>query len=161
MLVTMFTDASWCPETGAGGWAVWWKFDGYMERKAGGFKNPPASSFEAELGALVNGLWLLDRWRPKPWLQGGMIIQQSDCLAALDSLRSTVPNPSRSVQAMRQAWHDLKRDRGWRTDLRYVKAHVGRGDRETTQGKRTAVNWWCDKAAKEAMQCQRQQLRQV
>ena len=151
LVVTMFTDSSWCPETRAGGWSVWWKTDQGMERQAGGFKQPPASALHAELGALANGVWLLDRYRPAPWMERGLIILQSDCLQALDLLaRRTLPKPG-PLDDMVTLVQGIAGKRRWKLDLRHVKAHVGCGDRVTVEGRRTAVNNWCDEAAKAEM----------
>ncbi len=54
---TVIADASYCPKTGAAGWAVWVRTDNHpVVKKSGTFKVRPMKPSQAELWAAYNGL---------------------------------------------------------------------------------------------------------
>jgi hypothetical protein len=84
MLITLFTDASYCMKTHVAAYAAWAKTDGRTVRRAGVLKEPVPDSTVAEAQALVNGLcFALAVLRPGP---DSRIIAQTDCLAAIAAL---------------------------------------------------------------------------
>lgn len=50
--ITINTDASWCPETNASGYAFYAICDKFKIMKSGNFRSKPNSSWEAELFVL-------------------------------------------------------------------------------------------------------------
>jgi ribonuclease HI len=84
MLITLFTDASYCMKTRVAAYAVWAITDGRTVRRAGVLKQPVPDSSVAEAQALVNGLcFALAALQPGA---DSKIIAQTDCLAALAAL---------------------------------------------------------------------------
>src|SRR3954462_1247137 len=61
MLVTLFTDAGFCPHSRIGVWAAWAKEAGKTLRRAGILIGDIPHAAEAELKALHNGLFLVGR----------------------------------------------------------------------------------------------------
>ncbi len=123
---TVITDASFCPETNAGGWAAWITVnspDGEVRRhrRHGAFKKRPGTSVEAELWALENGVATATKLMPKP----AKILAQCDCLAALQQLKA---NPYHKGIA-----------------VRHVRGHTSNTD------SRSWVNRWCDNQARRHM----------
>lgn len=132
---TVNTDASWCPNTKAGGWAAWVAIDGGTRLKhAGQFHRRPKSSGEAEYWALLNGAWLAARHGATE------LLLQSDCTGALAKV---VKRHEPEVAAL----HELCEGLSIRT--KWVKAHTHKGTA------RHWVNDWCDRQAKKHMKRQR------
>ena len=87
--VTIFADASFCNQTGAGGWGAWVVSQAKASRTAGGaLKLRFATSAEAEAAALANALAFaraLDFLFP-----GAVVMLQSDCQGMLTQVRRRV-----------------------------------------------------------------------
>lgn len=132
---TVNTDASFCPHTRAGGWAVWISIDGGIKvKKSGMFKDRPRTSTEAELWAIFNGVWIAAS------MGVTSILIQGDCKAALAHV-------TRDTMQTRQLHKSLPGPVLIRT--KHVKAH------RDTDTARTWVNEWCDTEAKKWMRYQR------
>lgn len=125
--ITLFTDASYCPDTHAWGWAAWIKYGAPAEtlRLSGGGSHCQGSN-QAELLALQHGIEAVAAQVP---VVGKIVVVQSDCLGALESL---VVNPltMAGATAVRK---------------KHVKGHQG------VKCPRSAVNTWTDRAAREEM----------
>lgn len=127
---TVNVDASFCPRTRAAGWACWIAIDGGQKIKwSGKFHRRPKTSTEAELWAMLNGVWLAASAKVTH------ILVQGDCLAALNKLQR------RDL--------DARLPHAVSITTKHVKAHTD------TASPRTWVNDWCDKAAKKHMMEQR------
>lgn len=126
--VTLISDASWCPFTKAGGWAVWLVINigGVVTRvkRHGQFKELPESPEEAEIWSLRNGLHLARKHPVK------VILAQSDCQGALRILREEQPD----------------------VVFKHVKGHTN------VEDARSWVNRWCDEKAKAHMVKRRKQI---
>ncbi len=84
MLITLFTDASYCMKTHVAAYAAWAKTDRCTVRRAGVLKETVPDSSVAEAQALVNGLCIaLAVLKPGA---DSRIIAQTDCLAAIAAL---------------------------------------------------------------------------
>lgn len=127
MRATIITDASWCPKTKAGGWAVWISADGWKHRASGQFKAPPDDNNVAEVLAAINGLALAYRRGAR------MLLIQSDSVAVATALK-------RGKWGMKPA-RDLHFP-SCRIEFRHVKGHT------RTQDARSYVNRWCDEQAR-------------
>lgn len=125
--VTIFTDASFCPDTRAWGWAAWIKYGVPAEtlRLSGGGKHCQGSN-QAELLALQHGIEAIADQVP---VKGKIVVVQSDCVGAL----STVCD-----KALFNAGASFVR-------RKHVKGHQG------VKCPRSAVNTWTDRAAREEM----------
>lgn len=123
--ITLFTDASYCPETRAWGWAAWIKYGAPAETlrlSGGGFCCQ--GSAQAELLALKQGIEAVASQVP---VQGKVVVIQSDCVSALERI---------CVELLAGALGVRKK---------HVKGHQG------VKCPRSAVNTWTDRAAREEM----------
>lgn len=125
--ITLFTDASYCPNTRAWGWAAWIKYGAPAEtlRLSGGGSGCQGSN-QAELLALQHGI---EAVADKVPVEGKVVVVQSDCIGALESIGV---NPLTLAGAL-----------GVRK--KHVKGHQG------VKCPRSAVNTWTDRAAREEM----------
>lgn len=85
--LTIFADASFHDETGAGGWGAWWKGEAmqFGQTQGGILKCQVASANVAESMALVNAMAAATKSGD---LKSGMtVLLQSDCLCALQAFR--------------------------------------------------------------------------
>lgn len=125
--VTIFSDASYCHQTGAAGYAGWVKYgsSGKTLKVSDCFRSK--SSEEAETYGIYETIReALDKG---VIIKGKNIIIQCDCIGALNKLDLTV----------------LLDKKPSRVKLKHVKGHSGTGN------PRSAVNNWCDKEAKSQM----------
>lgn len=133
--VTIFTDASFCPQTKVFGWAVWIKY-GHparnIKRSGGGTCKGPTY---AEYIALKNALKTLGQFDIPT--MGKIVIFQSDCLAALNKFQRR----DHKIACLNVVY-------------RHVKAHTGNDDR------RSIVNDLCDRQAKLEMRKRRHEALQ-
>lgn len=127
--VTVIVDASFCPQTRAGGWAAWLTSDKGRVQKAGCFHDLPQNSTQAELWAALNGIWFA--------LEHGAthVLIQSDCQGALLKISRGIP--------------ELSLFNGLFIKTKHVKGHT------QTKDARSYVNRWCDSEAKKHMHKQR------
>lgn len=106
MLITLFTDASYCSRTKIAAYAAWAKVDGRTLRRSGVLKQPAANSTLAETMALVNGIHLvIAELRPPP---SSRIIAQTDCLTAIEALTANMPRLLPPIAA-----GSMRRTSGW------------------------------------------------
>lgn len=126
---TVITDASYCPRTRAGGWAAWITSDEGRTQHAGCFKDLAKTPTEAELWAMLNGIWLA--------YEAGAteILVQSDCTGAVHLINSKCP--------------ETRLFKGVHIYARHVKGHTD------IKEPRFYVNRWCDEEAKKHMRKQR------
>lgn len=136
--VTLFTDASFCPDTRAWGWAAWCKHGApavTIRRSGGGFGCP--GSNHAESLALRHGIGVL--LNEDIDLVGKIIVIQSDCQGALDGLDDMVLLVA-GAKAVRK---------------KHVKGHQG------TKCARSSVNTWTDREAYREMVGRRQTIEET
>lgn len=131
--ITLFADASYCPQTGAFGWAAWIKHGTPAQtlRLSGG--GHIEHSVAAECHALEQALvMLIDNAAIN--LSRVIVVVESDCVGALNKIRA-------------QGWRSTLTNAGARhVKLKHVKGHRGHRD------PRSSVNTWCDRTAREQMQ---------
>lgn len=153
MLVTLFTDAGFCPTSRLGSWAAWAKFDGQTLRTSGLFKTNPTGSDTAEVQAIINGVYsVLKEFNPEP---DSKIIIQSDCKTAMKVLENPVGKKAKKFAeflALRDKFQTLTVN--LRVEFRHVEGHKG------TSTKRNAVNTYCDKECKRILIEAKQSLKQ-
>lgn len=146
---TVITDASFCHETRAAGWAAHVRVDTIVNpvKMYAAFKNTPENSAEAELLAAVNGLWMATR------RGAGRLLLQTDCISVVTIVNGWSrrgPLRHKFAAACEAAGLDPRV-----VTARHVKGHSGVMDA------RSHVNRWCDRHAKAAMRHQRKQLIQT
>lgn len=133
---TVMVDASWCPQTCAGGWAVWitintLKNEVKRVQHHAPFKSLARNNVEAETWAIVNGIALA---RKHVSLTAKLLVQ-SDCLPAMHYLKTKESHLLSHVK------------------MRHVKAH-----NEMKGDARSWVNGWCDRYARKHMRLMRDKL---
>jgi ribonuclease HI len=167
MLVTLFSDASICPDTGCVGWAAWAKCDRGTARGDGALKRLTIDSSVAEAMAVVNGIVIA---RQGCLIEAGdRLMVQTDNNSVMSVLRGEARRYIRRAERKRRSisytelHHEVLRrneeiDEISRTYTRLVeelqvsvlwrhcKGHRGLEDR------RAAVNTYCDQRAYERMQ---------
>ena len=138
-LITMFTDAGYCPERKIGTWAVWAKRDGKTFRYSGVLRGEVDDSAIAELRATVNGVCaVLAAMKPE---KATKIIAQSDCESAVGALLGSHykrKEARKRVESATNLLHKRLRETGVVVEYRHVSGHRG------TVNPRAAVNTWCD-----------------
>jgi ribonuclease HI len=170
VLVSLFSDASICNLNKVGGWAAWLKSDRGSIRTGSHFRTTVNDTSIAEAMAVVNGL--VAGTNVKLIQPGDTVLVQTDNNAVMSVLEGTAKRKAtKSVRARRKlSWRQLKRDVKYHNaeirliasafasvteryqltiKWRHVKGHRG------TIDKRSAVNTYCDKIAKDHMQVAR------
>ncbi len=145
MKATVITDASFCPETGASGWAAWVTYSKGTERERikryGTFKRKPKDSGQAELWAALNGVALAAK-------AGALdILLQTDCMQVVNLLRD---NQDKVYQSLELAKISTRP----KVSTFHVKGHTN----SSWKGARFWVNRWCDAQAGAQMRRQRKSL---
>jgi len=155
VIVTLFCDASWCPESRAAGWGTWIKSDRVPvgHQYSGAFMVPCDSSNEAEAMATVNSLF--------HGIRGGVIEAGDVILFQIDSLRALQvigwkQLPVTATKNERDAFYRLDAMRRSHR-LTYRTRHV-KGHQRPTSGTRSQVNNLCDRAARKHMEELREKL---
>jgi len=151
MLITLFTDASHCHKTKIGAYAIWAKANGNTLRHSGVFKQKSADSADAELKAVINGVFVvLSVMQPAA---GSRIIAQSDCLLAIRLLENPKPPKKKAtrdkVSSIITEFRKRVAASGVSVEFRHVTGHKGN---VTT---RNAVNTWCDNECRRLMRAAR------
>lgn len=133
LFITVFTDASYCPNTGAWGYGFWMKYGQPAKTVTGGGGGMTTkSSFEAELAALRHALTHLGENLEADDLKGKRLVLQSDCTGALAAIQIDLIHFRRNHQlAMAYTKH--------------VKGHQGHAT------PRNSVNTTCDSIARRHM----------
>jgi ribonuclease HI len=152
MLITLFTDASYCNRTRVAAYAVWAKADGHTVRRSGVLKELVPHSALAETMALVNGIYVtIAAMRPPA---ASKIIAQTDCLGAIHALSGTVrrARTARQYAAVVTAYQRKINAAGVVVEFRHVSGHRG------TVTPRNAVNTWCDEECHRLMRAARAAL---
>lgn len=138
MRATVITDASFCSETKAGGWAAWIAYDrGPKGQHSGSFRSRPPNSGVAELQAALNGIWIA--------YQNGArdILIQTDCMAIVHAVQGSGGYASAYRLARVEHFPQAA------VRAKHVKGH------SQTSDARSWCNRWCDAQAKIHMRKQR------
>lgn len=148
MLVTINTDASFCPKTKLGAYAFWIVCNQARIKHSAIFKNKLKNETEAEAMCILNAFHVISKSK----ITGiSKIILNSDAKYFMPFIqkRPQLLKQFNKLQTQLVLKYSLKR--GW-YDFRHVKAHV------TTDGARNWVNDWCDTEAKKALKDHKKQL---
>lgn len=106
MLVTLFSDASICANTGIAGWAAWAKCDRGTVRGDGAFRRTTMDSAVAEAMAVVNGLVIADRRGLVH--EGDAILVQTDNNAVMPVLEGTARRGIRAKEAPGPGFKEMR-----------------------------------------------------
>jgi len=143
VLVSVFADASYHHESGAGGWAGWAKSDRGSHYEGGPIRTSLTSSNDAEFLAAVNAVHMaLARGIA---LNGDNILLQSDCQAVGHILARLGDYPTEIIKKARAHLMGLKFAHKLHITYRHVKGHSYRDE------PRYAVNRLCDGLAGRGM----------
>lgn len=150
--VTVFTDASFCPETKCAGGAFWAR--GEIERMSSAFPIAGAvQAHEAEIAAACMAIILMDKDPAMGRLlklgQQTRVVLVIDCLAIRDAFEGRIRPSTPIVDQYIAQVEALRQQHGFFLKINHVKAHKG------TKTPRQWVNNWCDKEAKRQMREQR------
>lgn len=142
-LVTVFTDASYCPQTQIGGWGAWYKGDDMKAGQlVGGHIRYAGSSNEAELKAIVNALKILTEINVIKPTDAVMLQSDSEwalqCSLTLVGVRQkakehVIPplrnefTPNAATKDLLVNLEEIIRMNGLRLFVRHVKGHQGPG----------------------------------
>lgn len=142
--ITIYTDASVCPETQGGGWACWIKAaPGETHLASGIFKTPVKSSTEAELRAIANGLVVANKVFDT---KDKTIVVVTDSQESIDFINGKIAGGGKKA-VNPQIAQQIKELIPANSELRVnkVKAHSNK------DGKRSFVNNLVDRAARAEM----------
>lgn len=148
MLITIITDASWCPDTGAAGWGAWIVCTRGRIITGNAFKQKMRSSSAAELGAVVNAIHTA--LKSNLIQENDSVLIQSDSLHVVDliSKKRKIPNRPFEIEAMGflERWVEK-----YKLTLRtkHVKGHT------SGKTKRTWVNNYVDIMSRKHMRKKR------
>lgn len=154
MLVTILTDASWCPDTGAAGYG-YWIASNRGSRPGGNSMRPAENPCHAEMMAVANGLAVA--LKAELVCDGDDVLVQSDstdAIAGLKGERLRYETFTPAMAEVREYVVKLIADHNLNVTYRHVKGHSNR--REA----RFRANNHCDERAKSHMRRARRQLRQ-
>ena len=156
--ITINTDASFCPETGASGYAFYAICDNFKIMKSGNFKKKPTVSWEAELFCLGNAIHTVLSQTDLP--ESKHIVINTDCDSMIgmlnrpqDKIKQKWGVPVKQVHMLAGRLKNVCKTPKKNLKYRHVKAHTSIKDA------RTWVNNWCDKEAKKWMNREREQFR--
>lgn len=146
MLVSLFTDASHCPQTLVGGWGAWAKCTLGTVEKGGPMKRVVKNSVEAEARAVFAGLLLIAH---QPWTGIERVLVQCDNLTVVKMLHAkSSPHPVKSPygQTFIEAVRAFEKCHGIIVMGKHIKGHV-----PSKVGPRQYVNNRVDTLAKLGM----------
>jgi ribonuclease HI len=152
MLVTILSDASYCPETRAGGYGYYAVSERGRSHGGGPMKALRANSQDAEMCAAVNAVHFALKYGIA--VPGDALVMQMDCTGAMDKLKGAECPDGDS--ALHQ-WADLIHSNGLSVSFRHVKAHVTYA--EARKSPRLWCNWLCDRHARDGMREARAQVK--
>jgi len=134
MIITIFTDASYCDRYGIDTYAVWAKYQDETLRYSGVFKVKPPCNNYAEAAALANGICLSIKYFDPPGRT--KIIAQTDSVVEIDVLGHRM-SKTKKYKDIYNHIRETIANRSLTLEYRHVKGHNGRSDQ------RSAVNTWC------------------
>lgn len=154
VIVTLFTDAGWCPNLNRASWGAWAKSDRGVMRAGGVFRQECRSSNIAEARAVANGLaTALKEGIIHP---GDTVIVQTDnCAVPAIIFNQPAKKPRSNTQARRDIGEYASRliaEKRLKVQWRHVKGHAGRGK------PRHVVNEYCDQVASYFLALERSRL---
>ena len=150
MLVTVMTDASWCPETGATGYGYWVISERCARGGGNTIRTACANANEAEMLAVVNAVHVA--LRAGAAHLGDDILVQTDSEHAIRRFQNHIAAASNTEKMAVGALDKLKQEHSLKVRFRHVKGHT------RNPAARSVANRRCDERAKQHMRRMRQQI---
>lgn len=148
MLVTVISDASFCPQYKVAGYGYWIASGRGKQGGSGQIIEEVEDTNSAEMMAVCNAIW--HGVTKHLIVQNDSVLVQTDSLAAIDRLRGTRVVTMTDQQKRIVAYYEKTiRRMGLSVSLRHVKGHT------VHQEARYAANRACDKRAKVEMRAAR------
>lgn len=157
MLVTIFSDASFCKNTQAGGWGGWAKSQRGTMRHSGAIRHQVFDASQAEMCAILNTIHLAVKRGVA--ITGDTLLIESDSLDALGCFERRCPGKKKIPKGKRGARDRARRERrrflidaftkmveGFQLRFKWVKGH-----QNDNAGPRAFINNQCDRDAKRHM----------
>lgn len=141
MLITINTDASWCPQTKVGGYCFWISSPWGRFKKHGKLRLKPHNSTAAELMCIVNSLYYV--YKHKDLKNCSKIIINTDSTWGINYLKKEESKKAKSWNYPKKRFKEIRKKIGAEIEFRDIKAHTN----DLTQA-RLWVNDYCDKYAK-------------
>jgi len=146
--LTINTDASFCSETQASGWAFTIVTEGLKVKKHGSFKVKPVDSNQAELMAIGNALHYLVNMKDQIYVRWFYI--NTDSKDSITKIKTPRMPLEAEVNYLRN--ESILKLRSTKNFFTHVKSHSGAND------KRSKANEWCDYWAGREMKKQREEF---
>jgi ribonuclease HI len=146
MRATVITDASYCHQKKAGGWAAWVRIDGYPApiKGYGSLNIEARNSTEAEVMGALNGLWLAAT-------RGSTgVLVRCDCMTVQDLIQGKPMNAEYLFHRWRNAL-----SAPWASRLRHISSRHVKGHANPNRHAAGWVNNWADTHARKGMQAAR------
>lgn len=143
-VTTVYVDASWCPDTGVGGWGAWIRRDGTVRLVGGAFKQRMKDNIAAEFAAAANGIAAAAALGVAK--RSDILVVVSDCQQVEQGLRD---GSGKGWGAIAHTARKLAQDNGYQLRVNWVRGHSGRSN------PRSYVNDLVDKEAKRHMRAAR------
>lgn len=150
MIVSLFTDASFCPDTQVGGWGCWIKSDRRQFTTGSPFRNLVTGANAAEMRALANGL--------RAALQFGIAEKGDKIIAQVDNMHVVGLMSGRNYKMKgdereaKEKIERLVRDNDLTLEVRHVKGHA------TSRGGRNRANGVADRIARSKLEKARRKI---
>lgn len=140
MLVTVMTDASWCPDTHAGGYGFWIACERGKLPGGGPFKVAIPTAGHAEMMAICNAIY--EARKVGLIVANDTVLIQTDCREAMDVLTRRTHVDYKDII---DYFNDITKRAKLTIRFRHVKAHTANSDN------RSVANKMCDSRAKQGM----------
>lgn len=148
MLTTLYCDASFCPQTHAGGWGVWLRSNRGRVVRSGITPHYVIDANEAELAAIYAGVFLAVRH----WPETEAILVRSDSRTALSRMDDYRKARREGAKKLAEKIRELQKKHDVRLISRWVKGH------RSGSAVDVYLNNRVDEMAREAMQGRRGDL---
>ena len=150
MIVTIVSDASFCPKSGAAGYGVWIASNRGKKAFGNQFRHKMTSSNEAEVCAIVNAICFALKTRYL--IASDTLVIDTDCRAAIQLLNRRRKSSTKREQTALEIYTSLVTKYNLTVYMKHVKAHTKSKDN------RSLSNGYCDETAKANMRLARKAL---
>lgn len=150
MIVTLMTDASHCPSTGAGGFGFWCVSNRGKLMGGKPLSGRIQDAYQAEIKGVANSLVI--GFRAGIIQQGDKVIIQLDNLAVVTGINGKLKKIRKDINQVLNFINSFKIENNLSIECRHVKGHSKNTDSRSTANKH------CDSRAKEQMKLARMEL---
>lgn len=150
--VIIIADASYCPETGAGGYAFRIEAKGEVYFKSGQLKKLMPTNGAAELAAVVNAMFFCKKYNL--FTEGCLVHVKTDCKGVISRLSAKIMQPCTLSEQAAEMFSDIVSCHKVSVELIHIKAHQNHAE----AGKDGVTHNRCDRLARKAMRLKREAL---